>query len=298
MRRPRLLLSGSLLAFIVVPVRPRDQRPSPVPAADTGFAAVPGGRLYYEVIGTGPTVVLLHGGNLDRRMWDEQLAVLASHFRVIRYDARGFGRSSPADTAFQAQTDLYALLQHLAVQHASLVGLSLGGRIAIDFALDHPEMVDKLLLAGPGLSGWRDWSAEDTTWLIAARRAGNANDSVAMAMSWLTSDYMRPGMKEPRLAKRLRAIAADNATHWMGLFRHGDLERPADPSALGRLSTIRARTLLLVGDRDSPVIRAIVDTISSRIRGSGVVVIHRAGHMVNLERPAEFNRALLNFLLQ
>ncbi len=297
MRRPRLLTGAPLLALIAVAVPSREQRPFPVPAADTGFAPVPGGRLYYEVVGAGPTVVLLHGGNLDHRMWDEQLPVLRPHFRVIRYDARGFGHSSPADTAFEAQADLYALLQHLAVHDASLVGLSLGARTAIDFALNHPEMVHKLVLAGPGLSGWQDWSAEDTTWHIAARRAGKANDSVGMAMSWLQSDYMRPAMEQPPLAKRLRAIAAGNATYWMGLFRHGDLERPADPSALGRLSEIRARTLLLVGDRDSPVIRRIVDTLSSRIRGSVVVLIHGAGHMVNMERPAEFNRAVLDFLV-
>ena len=297
MRRPRLLIGGPLLALIAVALPTHDQRPSPVPAADTGFVAVPGGRLYYEVIGAGPTVVLLHGGNLDHRMWAQQLPVLAPHFRVIHYDARGFGRSSPADTTFEAHTDLYALLQHLAVQHASLVGLSLGGRTAIDFALNHPEMIDKLVLAGPGLSGWQDWSAEDTTWRVAARRAGKANDSVGMAMSWLQSDYMRPAMEQPPLARRLRAIAAGNATYWMGLFRHGDLERPADPSALGRLSEIRARTLLLVGDRDSPVIRRIVDTLWSRIPGSVVVLIHGAGHMVNMERPAEFNRAVLDFLV-
>jgi pimeloyl-ACP methyl ester carboxylesterase len=242
--------------------------------------------------------VLLHGGNLDRRMWDEQLPVLAAHFRVIRYDARGFGRSTPADTAFQARTDLYALLQHLAVNHASLVGLSLGGRIAIDFALEHPEMVDKLVLAGPGLSGWQDWSAEDTTWLIAARRTGHASDSVGMAMAWLTSAYMRVAMEQPPLANRLRTIAADNATYWMGLFRHGDREREADPPALGRVRSIQAPTLLLVGDRDSPVIRRIVDTLASSIRGSTVVVIPGAGHMVNMERSAAFNRAVLDFLLR
>jgi pimeloyl-ACP methyl ester carboxylesterase len=242
--------------------------------------------------------VLLHGGNLDRRMWDAQLQVLAARFRVIRYDARGFGRSAPADTAFQAHTDLYALLQHLAVHHASLVGSSLGGRIAIDFALEHPEMVDRLVLAGPGLSGWRDWSAEDTTWLIAARRAGHAGDSIGMAMAWLTSAYMRAAMEQRPLAKRLRSIAADNATSWMGLFRHGDLEREAAPPALGRVPSIRVSTLLLVGDRDSPVIRRIVDTLASSIPGSAVVVIHGAGHMVNMERSADFNRAVLDFLLR
>jgi len=229
-------------------------------------------------------------------MWDEQLPVLVSHFRVIRYDARGFGRSGRADTAFQAHADLYALLRHLEVSRASLVGLSLGGRIAIDFALDHPEMVEKLVLAGPGLSGWKDWSAEDTTWIVVARRAARARDSVGMALAWLTSDYMRPAMEQPRLATRLRAIASDNATYWMGLARHGEVERDADPPALGRLAAIRSPTLLLVGDRDSPVIRRIVDTLALSIPGAAVRVIHAAGHMVNMEAAAAFNRAVLAFL--
>jgi pimeloyl-ACP methyl ester carboxylesterase len=117
-----------------------------------------------------------------------------------------------------------------------------------------------------------------------------------MAISWLTSDYMRPAMEQPRLASRLRAIASDNATYWMGLFRHGEVERDADPPALDRLAAIRSPTLLLVGDRDSPVIRRIVDTLASSIPGSAVRVIHGAGHMVNMERPEEFNRAVVDFL--
>jgi 3-oxoadipate enol-lactonase len=289
--RPPFLLRGSLVALLALPGQLAAQ------AADTGFVAVAGGRIYYESVGTGPTVLLLHGGNLDHRMWDEQLPVLTPHFRVIRYDARGFGRSTPADTVFQAGRDLYSLLQHLAVPRVSLVGLSLGGRTAIDFALEHPEMVDRLVLAGPCLSGWRDWSAEDTTWHVRARRAGNAHDSIGMALAWLTSDYMRPAMEHPPLATRLRVIAAENARYWMGLFRQGDLEREPAP-ALGRLSAIRAPTLLLVGDRDSPVIRRIVDTLASTIPGSTVVLIRGAGHMVNMERPVDFNRAVLDFLLK
>jgi len=107
---------------------------------------------------------------------------------------------------------------------------------------------------------------------------------------------MRPAMERPGLAKQLRALASDNATYWMGVFRHGDLEREAEPPALGRLSLIRSPTLLVVGDRDSPVIRRIVDTLATSIAGSDVVVIRGAGHMVNMERPSEFNRVLLDFL--
>jgi pimeloyl-ACP methyl ester carboxylesterase len=287
-------VAGALLALFACATRSR--APASLPLADTGFVAVPGGRLYYESIGNGQTVVLLHGGNLDRRMWDAQLPMLTPHFRVIRYDARGFGRSAPADTTFQAKSDLYALLEHLAVRRASLVGLSLGGRIAIDFVLEHPDMVDKLVLAGPGLSGWRDWSGEDTTWLGRARRAGNAGDSVGMALAWLTSDYMRPAMQLPSVAKQLRTLTADNARYWMVLFRHGDLEREVAPPALSRLSAIRAPTLLVVGDHDTRAIRQIVNTLASSIPGAAVVVLREAGHMVNMERPREFNRVLMDFL--
>src|SRR5256886_12624717 len=125
-------------------------------------------------------------------MWDEQLPILRSHSRVIGYDARGSGRPGPADTAYQAHTDLYALLQHLAVGRVSLVGVSLGGRIAIDFALNHPDMVDKLVLAGPGLSGWRDWSAEDTTWHITAPRARHAPHSIWVGVAWVDSRSTPP----------------------------------------------------------------------------------------------------------
>jgi 3-oxoadipate enol-lactonase len=294
----RLGLLVSVLALTACGVHSPHPHASPAASVDTGSFFVPGSRLYYESMGSGPTVVLLHGGNLDRRMWDEQLPVLVPHFRVIRYDARGFGRSGHADTVFQAHADLYALLHHLDVRRASFVGLSLGGRIAIDFTLEHPDMVEKLVLAGPGLSGWRDWSAEDTTWLTAARRAAHAGDSVGMAIAWLTSAYMRPAMEQPRLANRLRAIASENATYWMGLFRHGEVEQDANPPALGRLAAIRSPTLLLVGDRDSPVIRRIVDTLSVSIPRSAVVVIHGAGHMVNLERSPEFNLAVLEFLVR
>ena len=290
------LLSISLLVLTACSAPSPRLDTSPTAITDTGSVSVPGSRLYYESTGNGPVVVLLHGGNLDRRMWDDQLPVLVPYFRVIRYDARGFGRSGHADTAYQAHADLYALLRHLDVSRASLVGLSLGGRIAIDFTLDHPEMVDKLVLAGPGLSGWQDWSAEDSTWIVAARRAAHARDSIGMAMAWLSSDYMRPAMEQPLLASRLRAIASDNATFWMTLAQRGEVERDADPPALGRLAAIRVPTLVIVGDRDSPVIRRIVDTLAVSIIGSRVLVIHGSGHMVNMERPAEFNRAALTFL--
>lgn len=114
---------------------------STTPTVDTASASVNGTRLYYEVSGHGPTVVLLQGGNVPLEMWDDQFVELARSFHVVRYDARGFGRSAPKSGPFTSHDDLLALMRHLRIATASLVGLSLGGRVAIDFALEHARKV-------------------------------------------------------------------------------------------------------------------------------------------------------------
>jgi pimeloyl-ACP methyl ester carboxylesterase len=115
-----------------------------------GMAEVREPVLYYETAGKGPAVVLIHGGNLDRRMWDDQFQTFARHFQVIRYDVRTYGLSDMPTKPYSDVQDLASLLQHLHIKKAHLVGLSLGGRIIIDFALEHPEMVASLVPIGPG----------------------------------------------------------------------------------------------------------------------------------------------------
>jgi pimeloyl-ACP methyl ester carboxylesterase len=112
------------------------------------------GRLYYEVKGRGPTVVLIHGGFGDDRMWNEQWDALARDYRVVRYDHRGFGRSSRPDKAYSAVADLVRLLDELGAKTASLVGNSMGGTMAINFVLQHPERVDRLVVVASGADGF------------------------------------------------------------------------------------------------------------------------------------------------
>jgi len=108
-----------------------------------GFAEVNGTSLFYEVAGTGNTLVLIHGFGVDSRMWDDQFETLAQYYRVLRYDARGFGRSAlPTSSGYTHQTDLKALLEHLEIASANILGLSMGGGVAINFALAYPEMTD------------------------------------------------------------------------------------------------------------------------------------------------------------
>jgi 3-oxoadipate enol-lactonase len=259
--------------------------------ASTGHADVNGAQLYYEDAGQGPVVVLLQGGQLPLEMWDDQFDELSKYLRVVRYDVRGFGRSSPMKGPFSHRDDLHGLLRSLGIGRATLVGLSLGGGIAIDFALEHPDMVERLVLVGPGLSGFK-FSEERGPWMDSLRVAWQARDSTRVALLWLESDYMRPAMRDSALAARLRALSTRNASLWV----QPDSERVMQPPAIGRLAEIRAPTLVVLGALDTRDIRAITDTLLRKIPGAERVVIEDAGHMVNMEKPAQFNRVVLPFL--
>jgi 3-oxoadipate enol-lactonase len=286
------------LAFFVLPFSLAAGQSAPVPSSrvDTGTVAVNGTTLHYEAAGQGSAVVLLHAGNLDRRVWDPQFLPFAREHRVIRYDLRGYGGSGAADETFRHDDDLRALLDALGIQRASLVGLSGGGRIAIDFALAHPERVDRLVLASTGLSGWKYLDASDTMYFAEARRARDRGDTAALGISWLGSAYMRPAMEHPELVAPLREMAGANGKVWMGLLKHGDLERPADPPALHRTSALRVPTLLVVGSRDTPDIRAIADTLFTSVPGMRRVNFEGAGHLVNMEQAERFTGLVLAFL--
>src|SRR5689334_19941744 len=112
----------------------------------SGTAEVNHTRLYYEVAGSGPPLVLIHGFDLDTRMWDDQFEVFAQHYRVVRYDVRGFGKSARPTEPYAHEEDLKALLDYLGIAQAHIVGMSMGGGIAIDFTLTYPEMTRTLIL--------------------------------------------------------------------------------------------------------------------------------------------------------
>lgn len=287
------------LILLLASCRPADRAPSASSVAtepDTGRVRVPGSTLFYESAGTGSPVILLHGGNLDRRMWDAEFGALQRTHRVIRYDARGYGRSGAADTAFSAHHDLRALMDALQLPRASLVGLSLGGRVAMDFALAHPERVDRLVLVAPGISGGTWAEDADTAWLAVAREAAKRQDSVAVARAWLGSAYIRTALRDSTTAQRVRLWVEDQSPFWAGVVRHPDLEVEAAPPAAGRLAELTAPILLVVGTADTPFILDVARAIQAQAARVERVDIPGVGHMVNLEAPGPLREALLAFL--
>ena len=262
--------------------------------AGRGFAPVNGTRLFYEVKGAGPALVLIHGGQLDSRMWDEQFDLLAKQFCVIRYDVRGYGGSFQPDQLYSDADDLAALLDYLKVSKAHLVGLSLGGRIALDFAVAYPKRVSSLALAGPGLAGYEPPNSAEAdlrSWNLIKVARDEGPDAVTEA--WLKDPFMAPAMERTRLAPRIRRLSRENAHCWLN---NPILQRSPKPLAAERLGEIKVPTLLVLGDRDVPQAKATIETLEKGIAGSEKVVIKGAGHMVSMEQPDEFNQALLKFL--
>ena len=267
---------------------------------ETGYVEVDGGRLYYETSGDGPAMVLIHAGFLDSRMWDPQIPVFSESHVVIRYDVRGFGRSDVARNKYSDYKDLRGLLDHLRVKTASLVGVSNGGRIASDFAVEHPSMVDHLVLVSPGMSGYKfSGPEEEKMWEEFDRqmkpqedadREGRAADAVEMDVNaWASA---QASVNRERIMK----IALDN--FHVHLENPWKLQVPPEPRTFQRLSQIRIPTLLIIGDRDVPPQILMVDNIHSHIPGSKKVLIRGADHIVNMSKSDEFNRTVLAFLRQ
>ena len=134
-----------------------------------------GASLYYEILGEGEPLVLLHAGIADRRMWDEQFGAFAERYRVVRYDRRGFGRSALVEDPYSHHDDLRGLLDHLGIERASFVGCSMGGGAVIDFALSNPERARALVLVGSAVSGVESNETPPEEWeeLVAADEAGD-----------------------------------------------------------------------------------------------------------------------------
>jgi pimeloyl-ACP methyl ester carboxylesterase len=257
-----------------------------------GFAPVENGRLWYEIRGFGPPVILIHAGLWDARTWDDQMEPFSRGHRVVRYDLRGFGRSDRFDRPFSERRDLAQLMDHLGLESAALVGASIGGALAVDFAIEYPNRVNALVLVAPGLSGddTPDTDEMERIWkqAQAAKDAGDLEGCVDLELEIWT-----PLRTDPEVDRRIRHIAQDNRHELTLEWRHS---QGMEPPAAGRLGEVRVPTLLILGDSDAPVMGTIADRIVAGIPGTTRAAIPGADHLPNMRRPAEFDRIVLEFL--
>jgi pimeloyl-ACP methyl ester carboxylesterase len=263
----------------------------------TGYVDVEGGKLYYEEAGGGHPLLLIHAGVANLDMWDGQVPVFAEKYRVIRYDAREYGRTTTEAVSFSNRQDVYDLLKHLGVEKAYVLGLSRGGQIATDFTLEHPEMVDALIPVAAGLGGLEFTPTEEEAKLF------NRMDELWEKKEFDTlieididrwADGPQRSREEgnPGVQRRLREMLKYNYTNQP----IEPTARPLEPPAAGRLGEIKVPTLVIVGDLDMPSVLQACDLLAKGIEGAKKVVIPGTAHMVNMEKPEEFNRVVMDFL--
>lgn len=263
-------------------------------------AQVNGISLYYEDAGRGRPLIWIHGFACGLRMWDPQLAALGARHRGIAYDVRGHG-ASDAPEAPEAYSqaisveDLRGLLGHLGISRAVVAGLSMGGNIALNFALSHPEMVEGLIICdtGAGSDDTPAWAAQCEEWARLLERQGiEAFADVLMAHPLLAA-YAAQG---PDSRRQMRSLLTTHRARGLAHTLRGVLaRRPPIYSLEPQLRRLAVPTLLIAGELDERCLkthRFMAETLPAAEH----VLLRGAGHMTNLEDPFTFNTVVEHFL--
>lgn len=265
--------------------------------AQSGFVEVPGGKLYYEAEGEGPAVTLIHAGVAHLRMWDEQVAAWRDGYRVIRYDTRGFGQTITEDVPYSNRADLLAVLDHLGVDKSHILGLSRGGMIALDTVVESPDRFKSLIWVAGGVRGFE---AEDDPRLVALwpemERLEKAKDWEPLVeletQLWTDGPGQPPDRVDPEMRRQMIEWNLENYR----ADQQANQPIPVDVPAAERLAEIDVPVLVIWGTLDEAPVLQSGEKLATEVRGARSHVFEGVAHMVNLERPAEFNQMVRDFL--
>ncbi len=260
------------------------------PTAPSKFLDVEGSKIYYEECGAGPAaVVLIHDGIAHSVVWDAVWPAFCKQFHTIRYDRRGYGRSPATTQPYFETDDLQALLKHLQIKRAMLVGSSHGGALAINFTLEHPDLVEQLVLVGAVVDGY-GFSDHFLTRTMKNEAPLQKNDVAGLVANWANDPYVLAA-NHAEAKKKLNDLLTASPQD----LTHDDMARPTR-RAVTRLGEIRIATLILVGDQDIPDVHAHAGVIENGIPHSRRFVVEDAGHLMYMEKPDEFSRLVITFL--
>ena len=260
----------------------------------SGFLETGGARIHYRVEGVGPAVVLIHAGVADLHMWDADAAALRDGYRVIRYDTRGFGRTTTEAVGFSNRADIAALLDHLGEQRAHVVGLSRGGRIALDFALEFPARIRTVTVIAGGIGGYESpMEAPAAMW--DELEALYAAKDWERAAEWETAYWVDGPGQSPDRVPAIRARVHDWILENMQAEREEGRPQPLDPPAATRLADLRAPLLVMLGTLDDPGTTDAMRHLAASVPGARLEVFE-AAHMIDLEHPERFQALLLEHL--
>ena len=260
------------------------------------LALADGGRLAYRDTGTGPLVVLLHGGFLDHRMWTPQLATLPNRYRVVAPDARGHGDSTNAEAAFRHTDDIAALIRHLDAGPAVLVGVSMGAATASDTALEHPDLVRAVVVSGAGTSEpvfADDWTHRTLEKVWPALRAGDLPGALAAWNEFTAGPHRALSDLDPAIPALIDEMTAKT---WLKhTADEPDWSAHAEDT-WARAAKLAIPVLAVIGGADSDDHRHNAERFADSVPGGRKATIADAAHYPNLEHPDEFDAIIIEFV--
>ncbi|MEP7361031.1 MAG: alpha/beta fold hydrolase [Chloroflexota bacterium] len=262
-----------------------------------GYIEVPGGKLYAEAQGEGPAVVLIHAGVAHLRMWDEQVAALRDAYRVIRYDTRGFGKSRVEDVPYSNKDDVGLVLDHFGVNAAHVAGLSRGGQIALDFAVNEPARTKSLTWVAGGVRGLdveddpRDAAVYAQVEPLAAAKDWDKIVKLETAL-WTDGPDQPPTRVDPDVRRRMVEWNLESYR----AEQNPNQPIPPDIEAATALDRLTMPVLAMWGTLDVSSTLRSGEWLVANLPGIKSHVFEGVAHMVNLERPTDFNKLLREFL--
>jgi len=268
--------------------------------SETGYVEFPGSRIYYEVDGNGPALTFVHACVAHLRMWDAQVAAFKDRYTVVRFDLRGFGKSTTAeDVPYSNRDDLRRVLDHLGVERTHLVGNSCGGSAAIDFTVENPGRVRSLTLVAAGLGGF---DAPDDPRAVElekdSERLYKAKEYETIVELETQEWTDGPGQPATRVDPEVRGKMVEWNLDNYRAEQENDMNQGLEPPAAERLAEITVPTLVTWGMFDVSGTIVTGQKLAAEIKGARSKVYPDVAHMVSLERPAEFNQALSDFLAE
>lgn len=285
-----------LLAAIVVITSCNNNKP--------GFktAVITAGKLqvYYEQKGSGEPILFLHAGLQDHTMWNEQVNALSATYQVITIDLPFHGKTTGVDTTILAQDIIRILLDSLHLQKVSIAGLSMGASVTQDFIIAYPQRVNKAFLISSGLNGYEKEHPIDSIsmkwwnlFTLALEEKDTAGAAKEFTKAWAEGVY-RSGdsLKAPVSQYVYNTTLANLRLHKM----QGWPLLKNDPPAIESLASVQMPVLIIDGDKDLPYIIAASQYLEKNIPKARRVVMKGVAHMLNIEKPEELNKLILDFL--
>lgn len=269
----------------------------------TGFAEVNGTKLYYEVAGKGEPILFVHGNVGDCRHWDYQFKPLSKKYKVVRYDVRGYGKSDlpNPEITFSNHVDIYELMNYLDIEKVHICGFSMGSSIATSFAIAYPDKCLSLISVGSWVSGYGfgDYKSLSADSMYAVmnkvRTIAKENGSVAATDFFINGNELfrkTLGVNQQTM-DFMKSIGYDYS-YWG--FINEYKTKGVRPVAVKQLSNIKIPTLIITAEFDLGACSEVADLKEAEIEGSKKITIQNAGHVMNVDKPDEFNSEIISFI--